>query len=110
MRPFRKYRCCNLSLLKISTGLREAGDFREPAVRFSLPLYRSSFCVFAAAPRLNSDLSLFSISWPFCTDNAPVRTENSDSGVLVMKPPDQGMRHDATDPLNRARDRRIFVQ
>jgi hypothetical protein len=31
-----------------------------------------------------------------------VRTENSDSDVLVMKPADQGMRHDATDPLNRA--------
>jgi hypothetical protein len=30
--------------------------------------------------------------------------------VLVMKPANQGMRHDATDPLNRARDRRIFVQ
>ncbi len=40
----------------------------------------------------------------------PVRTENSDSGVLVMKPAHQGIRHDATDPLNRARDRRIFVQ
>jgi hypothetical protein len=57
-----------LSLLKISTGLREAGDFREPAVpsrswwRFSLPFYRSWFFVFAAAPRSNSRLSLFSIS------------------------------------------------
>jgi hypothetical protein len=39
-----------------------------------------------------------------------VRTENSDSGVLVMKPADQGLRHDATNPLNWARDRRIFVQ
>jgi hypothetical protein len=33
---------------------------------------------------------------------SPVRTEKSDSGVLVMKPTNQGMRHDATDPLNRA--------
>ena len=49
-------------------------------------------------------------SGPFGPGAAPVRTENSDSGVLVMKPTDQGMRHDATDPLNRARDRRIFVQ
>ena len=40
----------------------------------------------------------------------PVRTEKLDSGVLVMKPANQGMRHDATDPLNRSRDRRIFVQ
>jgi len=40
----------------------------------------------------------------------PVCTEKSDSGVLVMKPANQGMRYDATDPLNRARDRRIFVQ
>jgi len=65
-------------LAQISTGLREAGDFHEPAVplrswwRFSLPLRRSSFSVFAAAPRSNSSLSLFSISWPFCADNAPV--------------------------------------
>jgi hypothetical protein len=28
----------------------------------------------------------------------------------VMQPADQGMRHDATDALNRARDRRIIVQ
>ena len=38
-----------------------------------------------------------------------MRTENSDSGVLVMKPADQGMRHDATDPLNRARDSRWWT-
>jgi hypothetical protein len=37
-----------------------------------LPLYRSSFSVFAAAPRSNSSLSLFSISGSFCADNAPV--------------------------------------
>jgi hypothetical protein len=42
--------------------------------------------------------------------NWAVRTENSDSGVLVVKSAYQGMRHDATDPLNRARDRRILVQ
>ena len=39
-----------------------------------------------------------------------VCTENLDSDVLVMKSTDQGMRHDASDPLNRARDRRIFGQ
>ena len=38
-----------------------------------------------------------------------VRTEKLDSDVLVMKPPDQGMRHDASNPLNWARDRRILV-
>jgi hypothetical protein len=38
--------------------------------RFSYSLYRSSFSVFVAAPRSNSNLSLFSISWPFCADNA----------------------------------------
>jgi hypothetical protein len=37
-------------------------------------------------------------------------TEKLDSDVLVMKPADQVMRHDAANPLNRARDRRIFVQ
>jgi hypothetical protein len=40
----------------------------------------------------------------------PVRAENLNPDVLEMPPADQGMRHDATDPLNRARDRRIFVQ
>jgi hypothetical protein len=35
-------------------------------------LYRSWFSVFAPAARSNSSLSLFSISWPFCADNAPV--------------------------------------
>jgi hypothetical protein len=44
------------------------------------------------------------------SDSRTVCTEKLDSDVLVMKPADQGMRHDATDPLNRARDRRIFVQ
>jgi putative transposase len=38
-----------------------------------------------------------------------VRTEKLDSDVLVMKSPDQGMPHDASNPLNRARDRRILV-
>ena len=37
-----------------------------------MPLFRSSPSVFAAAPRSNSSLSLLSISWPFCADNAPV--------------------------------------
>ena len=39
-----------------------------------------------------------------------VCAENSDSNVLVMQPTDHGMRHDASDPLNRAGDWRIFVQ
>ncbi len=30
-----------------------------------------------------------------------VCTENSDSNVLVMQPADQGVRHDASDLLNR---------
>ena len=33
-----------------------------------------------------------------------------DSNVLVMQPTDNGMRHDASDPLNRAGDWRILVQ
>ena len=38
-----------------------------------------------------------------------VCTEKLDSDVLVMKPANQGMRHDASNPLNWARDRRILV-
>jgi hypothetical protein len=41
---------------------------------------------------------------------APVRAENLDPGVLVMQSANEGMRHDASDPLNRARDRSILVQ
>ena len=36
--------------------------------------------------------------------------ENSDSDVLVMQTADQGMRHDASDPLNWTREWRIFGQ
>ena len=39
-----------------------------------------------------------------------VCAEKSDSNVLVMQSTDHGMRHDASDPLNRAGDWRIFVQ
>ena len=40
----------------------------------------------------------------------PVCAENSDSDVLVMQRADQRMRHNASNPLNRARDWRILVQ
>src|SRR5262249_54697705 len=40
----------------------------------------------------------------------PVRAENLNPGVLVMQPANQDIRHDASDPLNRARDRCILVQ
>jgi 8-oxo-dGTP pyrophosphatase MutT (NUDIX family) len=40
----------------------------------------------------------------------PVCTENLDSDVLMMQPADQGIRHNASNPLNWARDRRIFSQ
>ena len=33
--------------------------------------------------------------------------EKVDSNVLVMQPANQGIRHNASDPLNWARDRRI---
>jgi len=39
-----------------------------------------------------------------------VCVENSDSDVLVMQTADQGMRHDASDPLNWAREWRILGQ
>ena len=39
-----------------------------------------------------------------------VCTENLNPGVMVMKPTKDGMRFDASCRLNRARDRRIFVQ
>jgi hypothetical protein len=41
---------------------------------------------------------------------SPVRAENLDPDVLVMQPANQGVRHDASDLLNRARDRSILVQ
>jgi hypothetical protein len=60
---------------------------------------------------------------PVCTENSirldagrdalillPVRAENLNPDVLVMQPAKQGVRHDAPDLLNRARDRRILVQ
>jgi len=39
-----------------------------------------------------------------------VCAENSDSDVLVMQTADQGMGHDASDPLNWAREWRILGQ
>jgi|SRR5258707_1219493 CheY-like chemotaxis protein len=39
-----------------------------------------------------------------------VRAENLNPGVSVMQPANQGMRHPASDPLNRARDRCIMAQ
>jgi hypothetical protein len=41
---------------------------------------------------------------------SPVCAENSDPGVAVMESAQDGERFDAPDPLDRARDRRIFVQ
>src|SRR6516162_6945538 len=38
----------------------------------------------------------------------PVCAENLDSDVLVMQPANQGIRQNASDPLNWARDRRIL--
>src|SRR5881394_3261610 len=52
-------------------------------ILFSLPLYRSSFSAFAAALRSNSNLSLFSISWPFCADNARGRPQLSSLDRLL---------------------------
>jgi hypothetical protein len=40
----------------------------------------------------------------------PVCAENSDSDVLVMQTADQGMRRDASDPLNWTREWRILGQ
>jgi hypothetical protein len=41
---------------------------------------------------------------------APVPAENLDPDVLVTQPADQGVRHDASELLNRARDRSVLVQ
>ena len=38
-------------------------------------------------------------------DRGVVRAENLNRGVLVMQPANQGVRHDASDALNRASDR-----
>src|SRR5262249_43420319 len=40
----------------------------------------------------------------------PVCTENSDSNILMMQPADQGVRNDATAPLNGTPEWRILVQ
>src|SRR5262249_856902 len=50
-------------------------------------------------------------SGPFqLTNNPAVCTENLDSDALMMQPADQGIRHDASNPLNWARDWRILSQ
>ena len=41
---------------------------------------------------------------------AVVCTEKLNPNVMVMKSAKDGVRFDASDPVNRARDRRIFVQ
>ena len=40
----------------------------------------------------------------------PVCTENLNPGIVVMESTEDGERFDASGPLNRTRDRRIFVQ
>ena len=40
----------------------------------------------------------------------PVCTENLNPGVVVMESAEDGERFDTPGPLNRARDRRIFIQ
>ena len=39
-----------------------------------------------------------------------VCTENLNPGIVVMESAEDGERFDASGPLNRTRDRRIFVQ
>jgi len=39
-----------------------------------------------------------------------VCTENLNPNVMMMKSAKDGVRFDASGPLNRARDRRIFIQ
>src|SRR5260370_16094723 len=79
----------SLSLLKIYHRTDTAGDSGglvvplRPWWRFSLPLFRSSPSVFAAAPRSNSSLSLLSISWPFCADSGPGRPQLSSLDRLL---------------------------
>ena len=40
----------------------------------------------------------------------PVCTENLNPDVVVMKAAEDGVRFDASGPLNGTRDRRVFVQ
>jgi hypothetical protein len=65
-----------LSLLKISTGLREVVIFASRPYRHGHGDDSLCHCIdlgfpFRTASRSNSSWSLFSISWPFCADNAP---------------------------------------
>ena len=46
--------------------------------------------------------------WPSLL--SAVRAGNLDPDVLVMQPANQGVRHDPSELLNRARDRSILVQ
>jgi hypothetical protein len=59
---------------------------------------------------LRARRSIPDFHFPLSLKGKPRRYARGKLSVLVVKPADQGMRHDATDPLNRARDRRIFVQ
>ena len=52
-----------------------------------------------------NDLKIF-----YRPKNRPVCTENLNPDVMVMKAAEDGVRFDASDPLNGARDRRIFIQ
>ena len=44
------------------------------------------------------------------SDHAPVCTENLNPDIVVMESAEDGERFDASSRLNRARNRRIFVQ
>ena len=64
----------------------------------------------AAHDQRTQSTYLFGAVCPERGAGAAVCTENLDSDVLMMQPADQGMRHNASDPLNWARDRRILSQ
>src|SRR5262245_66567332 len=75
--------------------------------------YNGRSCTISPRARLTRMASSFmrrSSAEPIRPRVARVCTENLDSDVLMMQPADQGMRHNASDPLNWARDRRILSQ
>jgi hypothetical protein len=79
-----KRSCAQFSREKTGPGLRHGTEDYKRRRAEDTPLGTNSTRVFGGKPL------------------GPVRAENLGSDVLVMQPANQGVRHDASDLLNRA--------